>query len=591
MVRSEKLGYLSILNRRCVAQSRAKCGLYFIGNLKPFEAGRVNVWTPLLKKLKDSDCLGSEIVVQCPRHPMSTQIKVAGAKKLKEMTTDPATICKIKCDMPMPCNISDHNCALACSSINHNHTKCDVKMTIILAKCGHPMEKKCHEDENRLHCQVRVQYTDRRCGHELKRKCYVDQSKLTCTKECEFVYTCGHQCGKHTKNQCGQKHEHKYCEARDEQAVFPICKHQAPGKICGKPFSDYKCRTEVKVTLPKCSHEMMKKCSMEITEISCNHECGKTKPCGHVCKELCGKVHSHEVCEITIEAPYPKCNHVTKKRCSEIITWPCKKNVECKLPCGHEDVKTCSQPLNEVRCEKPCARQRKCGHPCNAKCGENCETRDCKPCLKKFRERAGRRAAELRAKVVENSKKKQRNFFLETLDSNSSEYLDIQDKVYGSNLTMHNWYKSVTKIDKITNYRLEEKYENAKLSAFGSHEAEKFHGTSKDGVKNIPIDGFRLPSQPGMYGSGIYFATNSSKSAQEIYTKQSNTLLLCKVLLGKELIQRSANNKLDQKELKKKGCDSVFAPRDSKEDGGEYFVNNLSVPHRHLMFLCYRCYE
>ena len=135
MVRSEKLGYLSILNRRCVAQSRAKCGLYFIGNLAPFEAGKVNVWTPLLNKLKNSNCFGSEIVVQCPRHPSITQIKVAGAKKLEEMTTDPASICKIKCNMPMPCNISDHNCALACSSSHHNHTRCDEKVKIIFVFC------------------------------------------------------------------------------------------------------------------------------------------------------------------------------------------------------------------------------------------------------------------------------------------------------------------------------------------------------------------------------------------------------------------------------------------------------------------------
>ena len=83
-----------------------------------------------------------------------------------------------------------------------------------------------------------------------------------------------------------------------------------------------------------------------------------------------------------------------------------------------------------------------------------------------------------------------------------------------------------------------------------------------------------------MYGRGIYFATNSSKSAQEIYTKQSNTLLLCKVLLGKELRQEKANNKLDYKTLRKKGCDSVFAPRNTKDKGGvandEFVVFNSS---------------
>ena len=83
-----------------------------------------------------------------------------------------------------------------------------------------------------------------------------------------------------------------------------------------------------------------------------------------------------------------------------------------------------------------------------------------------------------------------------------------------------------------------------------------------------------------MYGRGIYFATNSSKSAQEIYTKQSNTLLLCKVLLGKEMRQEKANNYLDYKTLRKKGFDSVFAPRNTKDKGGvandEFVVFNSS---------------
>ena len=71
-----------------------------------------------------------------------------------------------------------------------------------------------------------------------------------------------------------------------------------------------------------------------------------------------------------------------------------------------------------------------------------------------------------------------------------------------------------------------------------------------------------------MYGRGLYFATNSSKSAQEIYTKKSNTLLLCKVLLGKELRQDKADNTLNYQKLRNKRCDSVFAPRNTKGTGG-----------------------
>ena len=99
-------------------------------------------------------------------------------------------------------------------------------------------------------------------------------------------------------------------------------------------------------------------------------------------------------------------------------------------------------------------------------------------------------------------------------------------------------------------------------------EDTKFHGTGDEGVVGITKDGFRLPKDPGMYGAGIYFATDSSKSAQPIYTKGSNKLLVCKVLLGKSMNVAGANKGLNLKELKTKGYDSAFAPRNSKQTNG-----------------------
>ena len=71
-----------------------------------------------------------------------------------------------------------------------------------------------------------------------------------------------------------------------------------------------------------------------------------------------------------------------------------------------------------------------------------------------------------------------------------------------------------------------------------------------------------------MYGAGIYFATDSSKSAREIYTKGSNKLLVCKVLLGKYKQVLGADTQLCLESLRKEGYDSVFAPRNSKGTSG-----------------------
>ena len=44
--------------------------------------------------------------------------------------------------------------------------------------------------------------------------------------------------------------------------------------------------------------------------------------------------------------------------------------------------------------------------------------------------------------------------------------------------------------------------------------ALKFHGTDASAVEAIIKDGFKLPEQVGMFGKGIYFATDSSKSGK-----------------------------------------------------------------------------
>jgi hypothetical protein len=89
---------------------------------------------------------------------------------------------------------------------------------------------------------------------------------------------------------------------------------------------------------------------------------------------------------------------------------------------------------------------------------------------------------------------------------------------------------------------------------------------------------FRMPGpvpqgqRGGMYGQGIYFATDSSKSAQTIYTKGSNKLLLCDVILGKSLKVNNSDHGLNADRLRKARCDSVYAPRGSEVKNDEFVI-------------------
>ena len=62
----KKIGFLAEMNRRCVAQSRARCGVYFIGNCTMFYGHAT--WKPMLVKLDGMGCIGEAIGIVCKDH-------------------------------------------------------------------------------------------------------------------------------------------------------------------------------------------------------------------------------------------------------------------------------------------------------------------------------------------------------------------------------------------------------------------------------------------------------------------------------------------------------------------------------------------
>lgn len=577
LVRSSALGFLNSMNRRCVAQSRAKCGLYFVGNLRlftgeedPMNAKTVwvkqNEWSNVMTTMRERNCIASEIMIQCPKHPQLSSHSITEASQLRSLVTSPKLICKIECGFVMPCGDKVHNCNLSCSTPGHRHDKCFYAVTEIFP-CGHStVGKRCFEDISRLVCNARVEYTNKKCGHINTKKCYLDETKINCQKRCEYVMPCGHYC----PDKCGEPHDHLSCKQL-VQTKLPICGHEIEKK-CSDPFDRIKCKERVNTKLRACGHEIEKKCFQDEDDIQCLHQCEKMNKClRHKCQLKCGSTHSHDTCDAMVEYSFPGCKHVSvwKKKCSEPITWDCLTTVDVKLNCGHFFPKPCHMDPGLATCKLPCAKARDCGHACDKECGQNCNSGDCRPCRKKAKDKrkeAAARAVERLQKEIRANPAKV--FQIQPIDHDSSEFFDIRDGVHEKTLQIHGWYRDVVKIEKITNLELEKRFEEAKGKAFGDLVSMKYHGTGNEGVAGIPKHGFRLPKEPGMYGRGVYFATNSSKSAQEIYTKKSNKLLLCKVLLGKENKLERDDKRMTQDKLRSQGFDSVFAPRNTKGKGG-----------------------
>jgi len=179
--------------------------------------------------------------------------------------------------------------------------------------------------------------------------------------------------------------------------------------------------------------------------------------------------------------------------------------------------------------------------------------------------------------------------------SDAVEYLAVADRAERYAQGEHGGAIIVTRIEKLLNPELESAFLEAKKGlksgAVNCNLQRLFHGTGAEGVEGIPRTGFRLParSEENMFGMAVYFATDSSKSFQSMYTKGSGCLLLCDVLLGNACeiaglgswhpltthVKKSSKGRLyldvGKKEVRSAGFDSVFARRGSRDKGGVQF--------------------
>lgn len=158
-------------------------------------------------------------------------------------------------------------------------------------------------------------------------------------------------------------------------------------------------------------------------------------------------------------------------------------------------------------------------------------------------------------------------------DEDTFEYNRVVDRVENYCKPVHGKMLRVTGIERVDNPVLEFLFcrRRVELHDPGAPTTELFHGTSAEAIMSIVRDGFRLPEQSkhgAMFGRGIYFATDSSKS--ERYCHGHNQLLLCEVAMGKQwklLGSSRAASQLSGGNVLRE-YDSVHAPRDTKESKG-----------------------
>ncbi|CAB3999613.1 partial [Paramuricea clavata] len=528
-----KIGFLNKMNRRCVAQSRAKCGMYFVGNHNTLRGAKNSCWLAFIDSMKEQNCVGDKFPLRCTKHETS-KYNATDCNTIRKINAEPTLLCKQSCGDPyLYC--SKHTCKKPCHP-RHDHTICPEIVGDQFPECGHDVNRPCPQNISDLKCRFE-EIVNLSCGHEAKKK-------------------------------------------------------------CSHNILDVICTITVTATFARCRHKTEKLCHVKIETIKCKHPCEEINSCGkHKCKDTCGNSHGHDCCSEKIGYKFPVCGHPSpkKKKCSEDIWWDCKHKVYIKGACGHDIEKKCHQSESEVKCPiTPCAKLRKCGHPCRNACGDDCEKGDCEHCQAVYQTKMDeihKAAKERFYELEEKIRKKEIPLFsrdeLCSKGPTAAEYQKVNDQVMKFIQPCHRWFPTITKIEKITNLELEKKFEEAKYRAFGDYIDTKFHGTSNDGLEDIIRNGFSMPKaipQPpkkrGMYGQGIYFATDSSKSARDIYTKGSQKLLLCQVILGKSMTVEKADNSLNKKTLNANKCDSVYAPRGTDVMNDEFviFARHQALP-------------
>lgn len=375
-----KPGFLRTENRCNVLLSRAKHGMYIIGDSET--AATVPMWAKVLDVLGPEN-LGQAIELCCPRHP----------EKFMEATEPedifrlaPAGGCEELCERQLPkCG---HACPQHChSDLAHEDVFCQKDCFRPLPGCDHPCPNRCG-DSCPKRCEVRVLGWSRQlecghtlidppcwqtqelekfqctklvlrtipgCEHKVEVPCHVDYCsvKFACPATCNCDLPCGHKCARkcskcikkrlsanNTPQSDTDQSEMNDSESETEQRHKIIVNHGECKTQCGRDYN-------------LCRH-------------SCRDRCHEDNPCGS-CRQPC------EV----------RCGH---SKCSRSCSEPCVPCAEetCASQCEHASCNMpCAAPCDWVPCSKRCSKTLKCGCRCPTVCGEACPATDfCQNCGK-----------------------------------------------------------------------------------------------------------------------------------------------------------------------------------------------------------------
>jgi hypothetical protein len=169
----DSIGFLKSTNRSNVLLSRARKGMYLIGNSELMAMKSKDMWAPVINILSERNQVGFGMPIVCNRHSDYKNI-ITEPDQFEKVSPDGG--CYKNCDASLPCG---HKCKFKCHSDNPDHigVKCNERCLKINPECNHQCQKRCID--NCGDCEFLIgDIILPGCGHVFKNaKCWQNQAK------------------------------------------------------------------------------------------------------------------------------------------------------------------------------------------------------------------------------------------------------------------------------------------------------------------------------------------------------------------------------------------------------------------------------
>ncbi|KAG1185790.1 hypothetical protein G6F36_006673 [Rhizopus arrhizus] len=160
-----QIGFLKAANRVCVALSRAKHGMYILGNASLL-CEKSELWNEIIAGLEERQekMIGTSLPLKCVKHNTVTQVQWAS-----DFVEVPEGGCSRPCGEKLDCG---HECLLNCHPYEHDDILCKQSCGKIL-ECKHPCTRRCYEKCGPCLTRISVRLP---CGDFMDDECGVIRS-------------------------------------------------------------------------------------------------------------------------------------------------------------------------------------------------------------------------------------------------------------------------------------------------------------------------------------------------------------------------------------------------------------------------------